>query len=120
MVNELTWTCAVCDRPVADGSGHLVIEMSQVTVAEDRWSAFTTEHAGGYSLDELLDAPDPVPWRAVHVDCEPDSGPYAIEIAKVRTHAGLLAWTAHLMSKSWLRVTDWSSVIARQAGTGLV
>lgn len=118
-MSELSWTCAVCQTPVLDGQGHLVVDMPAVNEAEQRWGDLGDKHSGGYSVGDLLAAPDPVEWRAVHLTCEPEGSPYAIEIANVRTHAGLLAWTSHLMEKSWLRFTNWSQLIADKAGVGL-
>lgn len=116
MSAELTWSCAVCSTPVADGAGFLTVDMPSVQEVDQAWDDFREKHPGGYDLTELIDMPDQVRWRAVHEACEEEGSSYSIEIAKVRTHAGLLKWTAHLMGKRWLSSTDWAEVIDRQAG----
>lgn len=52
-------------------------------------------------------------WRAYHYECqaEDDDDGYAIELAKLRTHRNLVAWTAHLMAKKWFPFTDWRAVL---------
>lgn len=121
MTPKLIWVCKECKRPVADGDGYL--HVSEVGLAEHRagvkrWEA---EHPGTiHTLGELMDLPDDVPWQVHHHACDPnpETGDYWFSVNEVRTHAGLLRWTAHLMGKRWLDATNWSAVIRDQADRG--
>ncbi|MBX9244656.1 hypothetical protein ICW40_07510 [Actinotalea ferrariae] len=114
-LEALTWSCAVCSKPVSDGAGFLTVDMPSVQEVDRAWDDFKRSHPRGYEVAELADMPEPVPWRAIHEACEVEGSTYSIEIAKVRTHAGLLKWTAHLMGKRWLSSTNWADVIDHQA-----
>jgi hypothetical protein len=88
----LRWTCDTCQFPIADGAGYLYVDPG----------------------DE-----DDTVWHMQHGTCDPGGIGYAIAIERVRTHAQLLAWTAHLMGKRWLERTNWDTVIRNAAGVTL-
>ncbi|MFC7494540.1 MULTISPECIES: hypothetical protein [unclassified Nocardioides] len=114
---EVTWNCAACGFPIADGDGWVQARMSEVNQREidvAEWESEHTKDDGPTALtySELMDAPGPVPWTALHEVCDGTAGePYAIDVEELRTPWDLIRWTADLMQKSWLKATDWSEVI---------
>lgn len=52
-------------------------------------------------------------WNATHYNCagEGQLSGYSIELDRLRTYRHLVAWTAHLMEKTWLPHTNWRHVL---------
>lgn len=118
---KLIWPCDVCKKPIADGTGYLHISAAGLSAYKRDLAVWYEEHPGTFhNLGELMDMPDEVRWEAHHHDCDPDSdtADYWFRVSEVRTHAGLLRWTAHLMGKSWIGDTNWDHVIRGQADSG--
>lgn len=122
---HLVWKCNACDMPVEGTSGYIHINEADVAAAEIAESEIEERIASrdGFASRvwtgaDLADLPDVVRWQVHHRDCDPDPGSddYWFEVARAATHAHLLSWTAHLMGKSWLNVTDWDHFIRRAAG----
>lgn len=109
---RLSWRCEECGNFVGDGRGVLAIRHDEVAMyyeAEEGWRA----EAGPFpSVAHLMEHPPAARWHAQHDACfEPDSSMYEIAVEDVRTPAQLLAFTAHLMGKTWLEATDWDRLI---------
>lgn len=117
--SEVTWPCAICGIDIEDGAGDLVIDQTAVADAETAWATYRQGRSKVISLDVLAAAPADVPWRAIHDSCTPEADEYAIPIEGVRTPAGLLAWTAHLMGMVWLPRTNWVDLIRDKAGVSV-
>lgn len=118
----LAWICQACGFPIADGAGYLHVDLAKIGQYEAAEAAFKDEHRQdgllAYSASEWFDAMPPTPrWRIHHRACDPylDAADYWIGVETVRTHAGLLDWTAHLLGKSWLQSTTWDDLIRHAA-----
>ena len=117
IIRPLVWTCTVCGHPIADGEGGLEVQYGDLHRSAKDGADWEAGHKGGYTLDELLAAPAAVQWQIAHWSCSNLEDTYSIAVNRLRTHAALLAWTAHLMEKPWIGLTDWSEVIAAVAGS---
>ncbi len=125
---RITWPCEVCGKPIKDGAGYLTVSIRAMRVHEDSWVQYRErlrqrrEAAGNPALfaEDLADMPrtQRAHWLAVHGECDPDpgSGGHQIEVERIRTAHHLLAWTAHLMGKRWLRDTDWADLLGGIGG----
>ena len=63
------------------------------------------------NLTELNTIPGPARWHVYHRRCDPQTASqndYWFDIERARTDRDLLAWTAHLLDKDWLRDTNWA------------
>lgn len=125
-MSELTVICGRCKRPITPGTGFLAVSLREIReyqAAEEAWQA---RHQGeAHSLQDLMTLPDEVPWRARHHACAPkaDSDAYEISTDRLVSWRDLTWWTAHLMAKSWLEVTDWDELLRETAdgeGTRIV
>lgn len=125
-MSTIKWTCHTCRRAVAPRAGYLHIDKSRVNERQRSYEegararAAEAEHSGvqTWRATDLLAAADPVPWQVHHAGCdpEPDRIDYCIPLDRAQTHAQLLDWTAHLMGKRWIDVTNWADLIRRVAG----
>lgn len=124
--DALLATCDACNRPIAhdgNGPGHLWIDHEVVSKVERlvrEWRARRSPD-GVMTMDELMSMPDVAPWRIHHAACdpEPEANSYVIELHRLQNGRQLLAWTAHLIGKQWVRSTDWLQLIEGAAeGTG--
>ena len=120
---RIAWTCAACNQPIADGTGYLHVDLNRVREVEDAHAAHLEQQQqeSGWravNLTELLALPRRAPWLAHHRRCDPNPGhgSYWFDVARARTHAQLLNWSAHLMGKRWIRHTTWADLIERAAG----
>lgn len=121
---SIVWLCAVCGEPVDDEDGWLSVDIAYRNEVEDAWHEFEEREreskSAGMDLGALLSLPEDAPWLAYHRRCDPnpEAASYWIAIERLRTHAQLLEFTAHLMGKRWLRYTNWDHLIRRMAGVG--
>jgi hypothetical protein len=120
---QITWTCAECRQPIEDGTGYIHIDLAAVMAVETAAHEWTAKHEtpeGAIFLTgaDLFDYPTAAGWTTHHADCDPhpDSNDYWFDVARARTHAQLLDWTAHLMGKTWLEHTNWANLIRAKAG----
>lgn len=113
MTAELDFICDVCGRPVEDGEGALYVRHADIVKARAGHAEWEKSHGDGpIDIVSLLTLGAPAPWLIHHDVCAPaDSDGYDISVERVRTWRALLGWTAHLMPKTWLPVTNWASVI---------
>lgn len=114
---ELDFICDVCGRPVEDGDGALYVRHVDIVRARsDRAEWEKTRGDGPIDIVSLLTLGAPAPWLIHHDACAPaDANGYDISVEQVRTWRALLRWTAHLMGKTWLPVTNWATVIGDAA-----
>lgn len=122
---RLTWPCSACGLPVPDGSGYLtvsVVDADARHIAAESVRATTgtpipvplgETPSKSYTLHEIMQIPDEVPWHAFHDSCDPDpdSGGYWFAIERIRTLVALVHWTAHLEEKQWLADTNWMDIL---------
>lgn len=117
-MSRLTWTCEVCQFPIADQEGRLAVDLDAVTEVEEAIRVWKQRHPDSVTIDELMTYPDPVAWTGGHYKCKADiyANDYGFDVDQINTHAALLARTAHLLGKRWLGATDWDEVIRTKAG----
>ncbi len=115
MTEPLAWDCEVCAEPIADSAGHVCVsyrELHERTRLAREWDE---QHAGTFavSIGEFLTYPATVSWRVLHARCdpEPDSDDYWIGVERIRTPGDVISWTAHLLGKRWLQVTNWDDLL---------
>jgi len=115
--------CGACRKPIGDGEGNLWVDLSAVNAAEQAQAEWERRYKADETLvtvtaAQLSELPDEVPWRSHHIDCDPQPGAnaYAIPATELRTWAELLDWTAHLMEKPWLGLTDWDGLLRAVVG----
>ena len=94
-LTHIPWTCDTCGFPIPDRAGVL-----------------------GVPFVQLANWPDTEPiWRPLHNACiDPARDVYGIDVEQIRTPAGLLRWTVHLMEKSWFPDSNWRGVLATVMG----
>lgn len=124
---ELVWRCNVCGQPVTNGDGYIHVDLTKAHKYDADYKALRNrvsakDPAGwrsweGEDLEALMDL-KPVPWEIHHLACDPHPEHYCywFDVARARTHAHLLDWTAHLLEKDWLNATSWSTLIRTAAG----
>ena len=97
---ELVMFCGRCRAPVDGDTGFIGVR-----------------HA---ALARAGTGPGEVLWETLHHSCDPDPGNdcYAINAERIATSPALAWWTAHLMGKTWLALTDWDEVLREAAGEG--
>lgn len=126
---QIVWLCAGCGDPVTNGAGYIHVSMARVHEVELFWrhrehAERLDEERGTYAnlyanLTDIESWPTAAPWLAHHRECDPhpEDNEYWFDVARARTHAQLLNWTAHFLeSKTWIQHTDWHAVINRLSG----
>lgn len=119
-MTDLILTCERCAFPIAGDTGCLTVSI----VAARQHGAADAETEGrvvpmSALVDRVLYGPHPARWRALHDACrqpDDDEAAYQIDAIKLTTYSGLLWWTNHLMSKNWLKDTDWGAVLMEAGG----
>jgi hypothetical protein len=114
MCDLLVWPCAICDLPIADGSGYLTVDLNEAKRVRQWRESWEQElRAREVAMKELETCPKPTRWLVLHRACDPESkpGPFGMPVEKLRTAWDLLAWTGHLMGNAWLEGTDWRRVV---------
>lgn len=108
------WTCRNCGFPVSSTpQGVIYIDMAEVRAAEDYFDSLD----GTVPLADLFDPDQPDPtWKTAHIACLPDDAHlYCVPLEEADTPVKLLEWTAHLMGKTWISVTNWDAHIRAAA-----
>lgn len=106
MSTELVIICGRCGSHIEGDTGFLGVRHRLIS---DGMALAVRGHAG----------PD-ISWEALHDSCNPDPGDdcYQIDAITANSHAALARWSAHLMSKRWLELTDWDEVLREAIGEG--
>ena len=124
---RIRWACDVCGRPARGPDAYVCVDVRrafEVWREHDRldaeWEAeWRAAHPqGGLKTRSISDFdvyPDLVPWEVVHRACDPnpERDDYWFSLDRCDTEARLLAWTAHLVDKTWLVWTDWAGLLRR-------
>jgi hypothetical protein len=118
MAEQLVWSCAICDLPIADGAGYLTVDLSEakrVLQWRNEWEAELRSH--DFAMRELETCPERTRWLALHAACDPvsEQGAYELPVKSVRTAWDMLSWTGQLIGHAWLEGTDWRRVLWRVA-----
>lgn len=119
-MTTLIATCDACGNAVST-RGCLWVDLDAAMANARAVQAWRDHHPGAVTVEELLELPPAVTWQVHHDACDPDPEAlaYRIDISQIDTSGALLNWTAHLMSKRWLKDTDWDDLIRdAAAGTG--
>ena len=120
MTHDLILICDGCGKPIADGHGYLWIDreaIARAVAAKAEWErkreADRAKNAGWSTPYNPLDAPAAVRWQAHHDDCDKGRGgdDYYVPSYGMRSWRQLLDWTAQVMEKSWIGLTDWPEVL---------
>jgi hypothetical protein len=113
VMNELVLVCGQCEKPIGPGTGALGVSYAQIAAYQRDEAGWQEAHPGDvHTGAELMEMPDEVVWHAAHYDCGPEDGScYEIEAGRLTSWAELTNWTAHLMGKTWLPVTDWDDLL---------
>jgi hypothetical protein len=119
MTAELALICEGCRQPFTS-AGCLWISFAEIHRASNQDAEWHEAHPAGEAVDitTFLTLPGDAVWHAHHDRCMPDEGrdSYDISVEQIRTWAGLVRWTAHLMEKNWLPVSDWDGVLREASG----
>ena len=126
VTRQLVWKCETCDQPVADGKGYIHVDVRAASQHGQDMASLTEEVKASNRLgwemwtgDYLrrMMALEEARWEVHHRECDPnpDRDDYWFDVARARTHAHLLDWTAHLMDKNWLEDTTWGGFIRTAA-----
>jgi hypothetical protein len=113
-MSELAAICDGCHSHVAPGAGYLGVRHSEITAYQAAEKAWSERYPGDtHTIGELTEMPDGVLWHVWHFRCDPhpEEDGYQIGVEDLRTWTRLAWWTAHLMSKSWLPLTDWDGLL---------
>jgi hypothetical protein len=111
---DLQAICDACLNQIADGDGHVWVDQDAAHKANRK--------KRGLDDDLPIDAADiaaatdaGITWHTTHNDCAPatPSWAYAIPVERINTWPAFIHWTAHLMGKGWVEVTDWDMLIHR-------
>ena len=107
MSNELVLFCGRCRAPIDGDTGFVGVRHGAIARAQAEKRNHGTE-------------PEEVLWETLHNSCDPDPSDdcYQINAERIATYPALAWWTAHLMGKSWLALTDWDEVLREVAGEG--
>lgn len=100
--------------------GYLYISLAQVKAVERATGRWEERHGSdSYDVADLRSLPPEAEWRVTHHQCRNDATPfesYCIDPGDIGTWSQLTRWTAHLMGKAWLPVTDWEELLLEVAG----
>jgi hypothetical protein len=110
--------CEWCKKPLRRNSTDgLNITYGDINAAEQR--GMEIERREVESRNRPLKARplsgDPIEfphWRWEHLSCTEGEG-YFIAMNRIRDSSMAMAWTVHLMEKTWLRYTEWESAMRR-------
>jgi hypothetical protein len=114
----LVLRCDQCDKPTGPAGFIVVVDAAAARdrgIALRNWEDRHRNETGAviyHPLDRTDPAPESVPWRVYHDDCAPADldemiAEYRIDTDRCVTFPHLVAWTANLMEKKWLRHTNW-------------
>ena len=107
MSNDLVMTCGRCRAPIDGDTGFIGVRHRDLSNAQ------AAKRLAGMGSETVL-------WEALHYSCDPDPGNdcYEISSERIATYPALAWWTAHLMAKTWLPLTDWDQVLREAASEG--
>lgn len=111
---DLQAICDTCLTAIADGEGHVWIDQDLTHRAARRQQGRPTDWEDSDGTESIT-VDGGIPWNTTHDACAPHkpAWAYAIPVERINTWPAFLHWTAQLMSKGWLEVTDWDMCILR-------
>ncbi|MFD0405559.1 hypothetical protein [Kitasatospora sp. NPDC127116] len=129
MDRELNIICQACSKPLGDDEhnpGNLWVSHAELATRRAALAEWEREHlapaADGsgppmVGFRTMASHPERVRWRATHEACDSpaDADAYTIASRRVRTWLDVVKWTSHLMGKTWINDTNWSTVIGEAA-----
>jgi len=136
---ELTilWSCELCEMPVTGEDGGLRMPSADLSRYERAMAEFDAEQERkdaqqehGLRFYSPQDLPSRAHWIVICTACYAANrrwqegledyinryDGYTIHVGRIDTPVKLLRWTSHLMTKHWLRSTDWNRLLARKSG----
>lgn len=109
---DIVAICDTCLTAIADGEGHVWIDqdLAHRTARHQKGQTAGWEDSDG---TETITVDGGLPWNTTHNDCHPakPAWAYAIPVERINTWPSFLHWTAHLMNKGWIEVTNWDMYI---------
>ncbi|MGI5414249.1 hypothetical protein [Actinomadura luteofluorescens] len=107
----LIFECDGCGKAVTGSAGYVHVDMAEVNEAADKSAVFKDDEI--LSPEVMTEYPKAVAWQVHHEACDPrpGSGDYWFGVDRCDTWPKLTHWTGHLMEKSWLAHTNWSSIL---------
>lgn len=119
-MTDLTLICETCRRPVTGDTGSIYVRLREITDARQARREWGEAHPDGTAADiaEIIALPDDVHWRTAHDHCrsDHDEGCYEIDAPQISRWPHVARWTAHLMAKNWLSLTDWDELLREMSG----
>jgi hypothetical protein len=107
----------MCERPVADAEGYLMVDMDEVKRVE-RWRQnWDDDHTVDVVRKELETLPEATHRTVLHAASYlvSEPCPYAMPVEYIWSVLDLLGWTGDLMDKTRLSATDSRRVLWRVA-----
>ena len=122
-MEKLTHHCEVCAKEISGNRGSLFVHTGDVLRAQAALPRDRGQGAGGspQEIGELVRnwEENVARWHVMCDACMADAGIWEgireIGLHQLTTYGHLVAWTAHLMEKRWLEVTNWRQVLASYA-----
>jgi hypothetical protein len=112
---RIVWFCQECRQPIRDDEGYVEVLFRDIQEYEARYAEWKAKKPNLIAVPATyyFDCPQQARWRIHHRACDPESEQdgYWFGVERIRTHAEVLSWTAHLMEKNWLKHTDWIALI---------
>ncbi|MEX0783770.1 MAG: hypothetical protein WD557_14085 [Dehalococcoidia bacterium] len=114
--------CGICGGQVTVRDAGIWVNVGKAEALVQARREWDQAHGPGVSAAELADYPyadgnplGEVPWVWGHLSCPAGDGGdgYHFEATRFETSADALAWTFHLMEKSWFPGTDWETLVRR-------
>ena len=116
--------CDVCGNPIKNpATATISVCYKQINAREEalrQWKVENVEVIEGAEITSgFADYPDQVPWMITHVDCECPGCldrcgcDYWFYGTRFDSLGKVVAWTLHLMKKTWFASTDWEGLVRR-------
>ena len=122
-MSDLILICESCRQPILGDTGSVYVTYADINAKQAAQAEWRERHPAGTAIDvvELLTLPAEIHWRTGHDRCrgDRDQGCYEIDAPQIATWPQLARWTAHLMGKNWLALSDWDEFLREAAGERL-
>jgi hypothetical protein len=109
---DLQAICDTCLAVITDGEGHVWIDqdLAHRTARHQNGQTAGWEDSDG---TEAIAVDGGITWNTTHTACAPSkpAWAYAIPVERINAWPSFLHWTAQLMNKGWLHVTNWDLFI---------
>lgn len=114
-MTDLTAICDTCLNTIPAGEGHVWVDQDLAHKVTRRHQGDTIPWPDSTGVEDITSPDHGVRWHVTHTACEPrmPEWAYAIPVERISTWPSFLHWTAHLMHKGWLEVTDWDDLVLR-------